>query len=332
MTSESTYMSDIDEFMDLAQGPAPIMPTTKRALKGRDWDDDDDVSDTTPNGSICQYSRKGSGFMATTLTVPSLPPAVYKLAPTNEGLLFDTHSVVTDSLLRLPDSKSDQVIAEIESFWTKREIFAKFGFSHKRGFLLWGPAGSGKTSTISFVMQQMVKSGGVVFLGDCGPGILAGAIKQFRQIEEHRPVVVVLEDIDTLIQTYGESEVLSILDGESSISNVVFLATTNYPENLDGRVVNRPSRFDRVVKIGMPNQEARVAYLKSRNLGIEDSEIEKWASMTDGFSIAHLKEVVVGVMCFGNVLEDEVKRLRAMAKTPKSDFGGKRSGFGRDEE
>lgn len=334
MTSEKqpSYMSDLDEFMDLAQGgdTPSLVSKIANARRGVDYDDDDDVE--TPNGALCQYSRRGSGFLATTQTAEKLPAAIYKLQSTNEGLLFDTHNVVTDDLLRLPDSKSDEVIAEIENFWTKREIFKKFGFSHKRGFLLWGPPGSGKTCTIAFVMQQMVKSGGIVFLGDCGPGLLSAGLKQFRQVEDGRPLVVVLEDIDTLIQTYGESEVLSILDGESSVSNVVFLATTNYPENLDGRVVNRPSRFDRVVKIGMPNEEARLAYLKSRNLGIDDAELARWAKMTDGFSIAHLKEVVVGVMCFDNKLEDEVKRLKAMAKAPKSGEFGKRSGFGRDDE
>jgi SpoVK/Ycf46/Vps4 family AAA+-type ATPase len=340
VTSEEKqiYMSDIDEFMDLAQGDSLSLMKQERAKSGRrtinnmpEWDDGDD-EDEAPDGTLCQYSRSGSGFQATSATVEKLPPAIYKLIATNSGLVFDTHNVVTDNLLRLPDSKSDQVIAEIENFWKKGEIFKKFGFSHKRGFLLWGPPGSGKTCTIAFVMQQMVKDGGVVFLGDCGPGLLGTGIKQFRTIEKERPVVVVLEDIDTLIQQYGESEVLSILDGESSISNVVFLATTNYPENLDGRVVNRPSRFDRVVKIGMPNKDARLAYLKSRNLGVDESELVKWADLTDGFSIAHLKEVVVGVMCFGNVLEEEIKRLKAMAKAPKSGDFGKQTGFGRGED
>ncbi len=91
----------------------------------------------------------------------------------------------------------------------------------------------GKTSTIAVVTKQMTDAGGVVFLGDTSPQILAIGLKQFREIEPDRPAVVILEDIDTIIENFGESEVLSILDGENSIANVCYIATTNFPENLD---------------------------------------------------------------------------------------------------
>ncbi len=95
---------------------------------------------------------------------------------------------------------------------------------------------------------------------------------------------------------------------------------------LIGRLINRPSRFDRVVKIGMPSLEARIAYLKSRNLEIEEKDLIHWAESTKDLSIAHLKEIIVGVMCFGNKFESELKRVKEMGKTPKSSDG--RAGLG----
>jgi hypothetical protein len=112
-------------------------------------------------------------------------------------------------------------------------------------------------------MKDMVSKGGVIILGDCHPERVAEALSGLRWVEPERPIVVILEDIDTIIDRHGESEVLSLLDGENSIDKVVFLATTNYPENLDGRIVNRPSRFDRVVKIGEPSALSRELYLKN---------------------------------------------------------------------
>jgi SpoVK/Ycf46/Vps4 family AAA+-type ATPase len=237
--------------------------------------------------------------------------------------------VVTDKLLRLPDSRSDDVVAEIQKFWTLKDKFNRYGFSHKRGILLWGPPGSGKTCTISIVMNEMVDAGGIVVLGnDVAPSALAYMLGRLREVEPNRPCVVVLEDIDTIIQVFGESQVLSLLDGESQIANVVYLATTNYPERLDGRIVNRPSRFDRIVKIDTPNKAARLMYLESRDLEIDKEELNRWAEETDGFSIAHLRELIVGVLVLGSTFDVELRRLRTMAKTPKSDEPRSRAGFG----
>jgi AAA+ superfamily predicted ATPase len=316
--------NDLDEFMELAT-PDEGGSTPKRSRREPDMSPDDFDQ---PTGTLTQYSKNGQGLYPVPSTVASLPAGVYDIEFPNNIPTFIPHKIVTDNLLRMPDSKSDEVISEIEKFWTLKSRFKKFGFTHKRGFLLWGPPGSGKTSTIAFVVKQMVASGGLVLLGNTNPGILADMLKKMRQVEPERPAVVLLEDIDTLIQQYGESEVLSLLDGEASIDNVVYLATTNYPENLDGRIINRPSRFDRVVKIGMPTAEGRLAYLGSRNLELPATELDAWVEATEGFSIAHIKEVIVGVMCYGGTLESEVKRLKAMAKKPKSDSQETKVGFG----
>jgi hypothetical protein len=298
-----------------------------RAINSRSKDDSDVAS--TRVGQRTQYSLTGDGFTPCTQTRPLLPSGIYAIDWVDGvGLTFFPKAVITDNLLRLPDSKSDMVISEIEKFWTMKEEMKKYQFLHKRGFLLHGPPGSGKTSTISVVMQGMVKQGGIVFMGNCHPANLSKGLAYLREVEPDRPVVVVMEDLDAIIDNYNESEVLAVLDGESSVDNVVFIATTNYPEDLDGRIKNRPSRFDRVVEIGMPNAEARYVYLKSRN--IPEEEIDAWVEASNGFSIAHLKELIVGVKIFGEKLKDVVARLRGMEKTISS-TKAKSVGFGRSD-
>jgi ATP-dependent 26S proteasome regulatory subunit len=55
---------------------------------------------------------------------------------------------------------------------------------------------------------------------------------------------------------------LSVLDGENQVDKVLNIATTNYPEKLDRRLVGRPRRFDRLIYIDMPNHVVRREYFK----------------------------------------------------------------------
>lgn len=135
-----------------------------------------------------------------------------------------------------------------------------------------------------------------------------------RRIEPERPLICVLEDINEMVDQYGEHALLALLDGETQIDNVVFVATTNYPERLDQRLVNRPSRFDEIIKIGMPSAEARSVYFRARlnKMELSDGKLAEWVKDTEGLSIAHLKEIVVAVYCLGREYAETLKRLKSM--------------------
>jgi SpoVK/Ycf46/Vps4 family AAA+-type ATPase len=111
-----------------------------------------------------------------------------------------------------------------------------------------------------------------------------------------------------------------MLDGETQIQNVVYVATTNYPERLDKRFVDRPSRFDTIRKIDMPNAEARKAYIKAKLPEADDITISRYVKNTDGYSIAYMRELIVLTQCFGYSFEKSIDRLNGMHKRqPKSD-------------
>lgn len=300
----------------MGRGSTVLEGFLTKALTVKNLDEDEDEPNKKP-GVLTQYYKAGDGYVATTDTVKTLPPDCYKLSITPNGeVVFLRQNIVTDDLLRLPDSKSEEVITEIEKFWTLKSKFKQYGFSHKRGFLLHGPPGSGKTSTLSIVMKDMVKTSGIVIVAQ-DPALLGIALMNFRRVELERPLVVIWEDIDAVVHRYGESEVLAILDGESQVENVVFIASTNYPEDLDGRIINRPSRFDKVVQIGMPNKEARALYIQTKIKETVKDGIDL-VTATEGMSIAHIKELIVSVYCQGNGVEETVKRLKDMKVQPTS--------------
>ena len=158
--------------------------------------------------------------------------------------------------------------------------------------------------------------------------VALNVLKALRRIEPTRNLITVYEDIDEIINYNGESQVLSMLDGEHNIDNILQLATTNYPEKLGARIINRPSRFDRRVYIGMPEAPAREAYLvKATQDGLEESKLERWTKDTEGLSIAHLRELVAAVYCLDQEYDEVIERLKAMAIQPKGE-----SGFGQAQK
>jgi hypothetical protein len=277
---------------------------------------DDEVTKEAKDARM--WAVQGPNFFPCDEAVKTLEPGQYEVQHSqSSGYFFQRKLANFDELMQLPDSASEEMIQNIKTFWTKEEHFRSFGFLWKRGILLWGPAGSGKTSTLQLISQDIVEMGGIsVYVTH--PGTCAQGLSIFRRIEPDRPCVVMLEDLDAMISNHGEHEVLALLDGELQIDNVVFIATTNYPERLDKRIVNRPSRFDIVKLIGMPNAAARKMYLSKKNKRLvkKPEELAQWVKESDGFSIAHLKELIVSVEVFEVSLNHAIKRLRKMMDSP----------------
>jgi AAA+ superfamily predicted ATPase len=268
-------------------------------------------------------------FTAIGTTVSHLPPAIYTLSASNGAIFFNRTHVLTDNLIELDDSASLKVIAGIEKFWESKKKFDKFGILFKRGIMLWGPAGSGKTATVNMLMRDLVKRGGMVVLVQ-SPGVAIQGLHELRRIEPDRPIIIVLEDIEEMIANHGEHGLLGLLDGEHQVSNVVVLATTNYPELLGERIINRPSRFDEVILVDMPSAKARYRYLKHvlKNTVPED-DLQKWVAATDKLSIAHLRELIVATQCLDRPYQEVVDRLRRMKIRPHSEKRDKDAkGFG----
>lgn len=280
-----------------------------------------------------KYMYNGPGLSPTPDInfVAKLESGYYDISAFDGKLTFMKKNLTTDKLVRLSDTKSDQVLAEIERFWTLRDKFKKFGgLTFKRGFLLYGPPGSGKTSTVSLIVEKTIADGGVVVnAANCHTVHLIQMLRALREVEPDRRIIVTIEDIDENCGT----TMLSLLDGDNNIDNVVFVATTNYPEQLPERVINRPSRFDQVVLIGMPSREARRQYLLHCDPDFGAEEIEKWLDLTDGFSVAQLKEMVISVRCFDSSPEETAKRLRApKLEIPKPEAAEAKDAEDEDDE
>ena len=331
----SNDLADLNELVTLIQDKGS-RGSDSRARARRDWlSSAPEVARSSAEGATKDSQMwaiyGGKNYSACERAADMLPPGQYTINHSDEiGIYFRLEDINLDELIHLPDSKSEEVINEISKFWTLEQQFRNFGFLWKRGVLLWGVPGGGKTSTLQIISKNIVDRGGISIYVD-NPSLAAKALKILRQVEPKRPIVIMLEDLDAIIDEHGESDVLALMDGELQIDNVVFVATTNYPERLDKRLVNRPSRFDIIKKIDPPTSEARQLYFTSKNERLNApeaiDELKQWVSSTKGFSIAHLKELIISVEVFGQPLSVAVERLRAMRNTPSSESTGNGVGF-----
>lgn len=262
-----------------------------------------------------QFASTRHGFTPVDETVTALKRGSYGVSVNMFGdVFFVPKNIPSEEILDLPDTAASEVFREVERFWDMTDFFTQRKYSYKRGILLYGPPGTGKTTTLNRVTLLMEQKDGVVLYPTTVTAFRSG-ISAFRTVEPSRPLLVVLEDLENFAHD-DEEGLLSVLDGQDQVSNIVTIATTNYLSNLSPRIRDRPSRFDLVRKVDFPSHAARLAFLQAKTT-LAPSSLEEWASATQGLSFAHLKELDIAVNGFGGDLAsslDRIKNMRSLAK------------------
>lgn len=294
-------------------------------------------NNSDPNKNFTQWSIVGDGsFVPAPETIKSLQPGLYEPYYIDRqgqwGLMNQT--INTDELFELPTKEIQVILNDLKEFWKKGEIYKKYKLMHKRGILLYGDPGCGKSGILQLCMKHIIQelSGIVINLKD--EETIRGymeVVPKLRQIEPNRPLIVIIEDIDAVggDNNWITSQLLNMLDGVKQIENVVYIATTNYPEKLAERFTNRPSRFDRRYYIAPPTSDVRMSYLKNKIGENPQYDLELWVKETDGMSLSHLKELFISVFLLDNTYEESINHLKELKKPPRGK-GQKTIGFGRD--
>lgn len=255
-------------------------------------------------------------FRATTATIKKLIAGYYAMGEDNYGTFFKKLKINTTELIRFPNTITDDIINEFDKFWKLKPEYDKRGEQHKRGFLLHGPAGGGKSCAILFIMQEFIKQGGIVF--EFGSMLIDG-LQKFRSVEPDRKIMVIIEDIDGILKSPNEQVLLQFLDGGVQHTNTIVIATTNYIEKLPDRIRNRPSRFDRVEFIGYSGEEERKIYIKVKSENYKKGKLlTKMVKDTHGFTLAHIKELILAVEVYKLDYDETLERIRKMRKKKES--------------
>jgi hypothetical protein len=229
--------------------------------------------------------------------------------------------------LVLSESVVNLVRKDFESFLHREEWFRHNGLPFRRGYLLHGPPGNGKTSLIRTMLTTSALTGHTIRLFQEQTDD-AHLERMFRCAANTAPSIVVIEDIDRAFPRTPSSglpckvslqQLLNCLDGIDSQDGVVVVATANDPTVLDAAILRRPGRFDRVVAIPAPDRQLRLRYFRKFNPHLDDESLFQAAEDSDGLSFAQLKEsyILAGQMAFerntpvtGNDLLKGIRVLR----------------------
>ncbi len=178
----------------------------------------------------CRWTESDGAYMITynTHTVQKIKPGMYDMSATPQGIVFSNVSLRDDDLLKFPGTDQERIVTDITTFWASEDKFREHSLPFKRGIILWGPPGSGKSSTVRLVCQDVIKRGGIVFQFT-QPDLFVNGYRVFRQVQPTTPIVVVMEDLDTILTQSNESKILNLLDGAEDAANVIFLATCFEP-------------------------------------------------------------------------------------------------------
>ncbi len=220
-----------------------------------------------------------------------------------DGDLFKAiQSSRLDNLI-LPPGLKEAIRDDAAAFFDSRDRYRRFNIPWKRGLMLLGPPGNGKTHMIQALVNDLKVPCLYVKSLKARHGNEDRSICDvFEKARESAPCVLVMEDVDAMIDNGNRSFFLNELDGFRKNEGLLTVATTNHPERLDPAIVDRPSRFDRKYHFDLPAAAERAAYLRWWNqqldpaLQLTAAGVAGVAAATESFSFAYLKELVLTSM------------------------------------
>lgn len=268
---------------------------------------------------IIQWMINGGQFtpIGDIQLVKQLPSGWYHFVWNGKMTVPELMTVRSDELIKLPMPEYDAVLDDLQRFWSSEELYRKHNFPYKRGIILYGRPGTGKSGLLRVLADDLIKKHNGVLFNIGNPDDIhsfESIFGAFREIEPTRKAFCILEDVDNFMRYGGstQAKLLNILDGNMHYDNIVFLATTNFPQVLLESISNRPSRFDRRYEIGTPNAEARGVYISNKFKELSSMEVEKLVSATDGFSIDQLKETILSIYVLGYPFEQVIGDMKKL--------------------
>jgi hypothetical protein len=208
-------------------------------------------------------------------------------------------SVLREDVI-LPDKTLGLLERNVQEFIKQRDRLRGLGMAVKKGLLFYGPPGTGKTHTIHYLASQLPDHTTLLITAE-----QVGLLDEYFQLARFlQPAMVVIEDVDLIArdrrQMRGPCEesllnrLLNEMDGLREDAAILFVLTTNRPEDLESALASRPGRIDQAIEFPLPDEGGRrkLVQLYSRGLKINDELVVGIVQKTKNASAAFIKELM----------------------------------------
>ena len=222
-------------------------------------------------------------------------------------IMVEIPKVKWDEVGGLEDVKQ-QLKESVEWPLSNPEGFERLGIKPPRGLLLYGPPGNGKT----LIAKAIATESAANFIAIKGPEVMSKWVGEsekklrevFRKAKQVSPCIVFLDELDALAPTRGTGgdnnvsdrlvdQLLTSMDGLENMEGVITIGATNRPEIIDQALL-RPGRFDRMILVGEPDEDARKKILKihTKSVPLKNVKLGILAKKMVGYSGADIEGVV----------------------------------------
>jgi AAA+ superfamily predicted ATPase len=208
-------------------------------------------------------------------------------------------SVSRDEVI-LPDKTLKLLERNVSDFIKHRDELKRLGMPTRKGLLFYGPPGTGKTHTIHYLASQLAGHTTLLITSE-QVGLLEDYFLLARFLQ---PAMVVIEDVDLIARSRegmrGACEeallnkLLNEMDGLREDAAILFVLTTNRPDQLEAALASRPGRVDQAIEFPLPDAEGRrkLVRLYSRGLPVPEPVVESIVEKTKKASAAFIKELM----------------------------------------
>ncbi len=218
--------------------------------------------------------------------------------PSADGVTFVARPTLTADQVILPEGVLGRVEDHVVGIARHAAELTARGQHLKRGVLLYGPPGSGKTHTVRYLLSTTPRHT-VVLLAGTTLQFVGAAAKLARALQ---PAIVVLEDCDLIAEDrdlgFGAKpllfEVLDAMDGLDADADVTFLLTTNRVDAMEHALAQRPGRVDLAIEVPLPDEASRLALLRLyAPAGVfGDGVLAETAARTEGTTASFARELI----------------------------------------